>query len=127
MTSTGTPETTTPEHDAPESVVVREGASLRTADELVIQYVIDARDLGAELSPYGTEALSRLSLALAAEYDACMSSWFSDREDADEARMLASQVETDLCTLGLVTTWDDGYTIRPECPVCHDEDGAHDY
>lgn len=102
-------------------IVAREGASLRTADELTLQFIEDALDTARaesepiDLAPWGHDVLGKARTALADE------SWLEDRDLGDELRELANQVESELSGLahgGLAVHWDDGFLIyrdtRPE-------------
>jgi len=82
----------------------REGASLRTADELLSVYLHDARSIDPEvLSPYGLDVLARADAALDGP-----ASWLDDSELADELAGVAWQVES---ALDADTYWEDGYII----------------
>ena len=77
-----------------ETLVQREGASTRTADELVLVLCHDLVDLGAQLSPYGANVLAR-----ADEYaEQCRSAtsgtmWFDDDGETYDALVtLADQL-----------------------------------
>lgn len=98
-----------------EVLVQREGASTRTADELIRVLCHDLVALGAELSPWGAEVLAR-----ADEY--AYQPYLDDDDDdyvgAFAALVtLADQLEVDS---GLSVFMDDGYRIvRPsvDCPL----------
>ena len=101
------------------TLVVREGASLRTADELTLLLIEDLVSVGAELSATGRIDFKRLTDALERDRNPeTGTAWFSDPDDADAAQDLAFQVEQyvgDLCVIR-----DDGYRIvRPsgDCPL----------
>lgn len=96
-----------------ELFVSREGASLRTADELLTVFLNDAKDLGAELSPYGQDVLTRADAALMeyAKENVSFSAWLDDAELQDELATVVSQLETELYTLGYSIYWEDGYRI----------------
>ena len=103
-----------------EVLAQREGASVRTADELCVMFILDALSCGAELSPYGADVLARADANLAANERSGVA-WFSNDEDgqslADEVRSLVDQVES---TLDAVTYWEDGYQIvrlSDDCPL----------
>jgi hypothetical protein len=102
-----------PCEDHSELLVSREGASLRTADELLSVFIDDAAILGAELSPYGKDIVFRADAAMAVEGP--MSNWLPETEDGYELRdalaTVANQVETELYTLGYLVYWEDGYRI----------------
>ena len=98
-----------------ETLVQREGASLRTADELILILCQDLVDLGAGLSLYGADVL--------AQAEAYVDQPYPDDGDADYVgtfaalTTLADQLEADL---GVSVIWDDGYRIvRPaaDCPL----------
>lgn len=81
----------------------REGASLRTGDELIALYLDDALSIDPEcLSPYGRDVKARVDAALAE------SSWLDDSDLGDELYSVRDQVES---SLDAVTYWDDGYRI----------------
>lgn len=87
----------------------REGASLRTADELCLVYLDDALGIDPEcLSPYGLDVKLRAETALRELSDACMSNWLDDHQLADELRDVCWQVESHL---DAQTYWEDGYRI----------------
>lgn len=93
-----------------EAVVIREGASLRTADELLECFVSDAIDLGAELSPYGAESLRLAREALENDRSARSGVAWIESDDVREGLAdLAWQVEADLSDYCVV--WEDGYVI----------------
>lgn len=96
-----------------ELLVSREGAALRTADELLSMFIDDAVALGAELSPYGKDIVFRSDAAM--YVPGAMSNWLPDTEEGYELRdalqTVAYQVESELDTLGYSTYWDDGYRI----------------
>lgn len=96
-----------------ELFVSREGASLRTADELLSVFIDDAVTLGAGLSPYGKDIVFRADAAMTV--DGPMSNWLPDTEDGYELRdalqTVANQMESELYTLGFSVYWDDGYRI----------------
>lgn len=96
-------------------IVVREGASLRTADELLSVFIDDAVALGAELSPYGKDIVFRADAAMQAEGTNGMSNWLPETDEGYELRdalaSIANQVETELDTLGYSTYWDDGFRV----------------
>lgn len=80
----------------------REGASLRTGDELALGFIADALGIGGELSPYGRDIYEQAGEALSGE------SWIEDEELADALTDLVRQVEA---SLGYWVTWGDGYRI----------------
>ena len=89
----------------------RDGAAVRTADELARVFIDDATDIGAELSSYGADVVA----AADAEF-ATGERWLT--ADAGEALLdLVHQVEA---TLDAWVIWEDGYCIvRPsaDCPL----------
>lgn len=102
--------------DHSEAVVVRQGASARTADELVSVFVHDAIALGAELAPWGTETLRAYDDALEAQRDPLSGvAWLPDDDSgyalADDMATLRYQIESELDTLDYVTEWNDGFVI----------------
>jgi len=107
-------------------MVSREGASLRTADELLSVFIDDAVGLGAELSPYGKDIVFRADAAM--QVEGSMSNWLPDTEDGQELRdalaTIANQVETELYTLGYSVYWDDGFRVLKVTggPFFEDED-----
>lgn len=96
----------------------REGASLRTADELCVLFLDDALSIDpACLSPYGLDVKTRAEAALEASHDAHLSSWLDDADLSDELRNVVGQVES---YLDAWTFWDDGYRIvqpSSDCPL----------
>ena len=81
----------------------REGASLRTGDELALVFIDDALDIDADvLSPYGREVYNEATEALSKERH------IEDADLAEALHDLARQVESHL---GLWVTWEDGYVI----------------
>lgn len=92
------------------TLIVREGASLHTADELSAIFLNDAVGLGAELSPYGQDVLKRVSDTLSAN-ESMGVAWLEDGELQDELQTVSNQVETELYTLGYSVYWEDGYRI----------------
>lgn len=106
-----------------EAVVVREGAAVRTADELLLVFVEDAVSLGAELSATGRITLAEFRTVMTG-YTNLLSGSASLPESAEGLRMdvesLVNQLETELGTLGFDVEWNDGYVITPS----QDEDAA---
>lgn len=113
-------------------LVVRQGASVRTADELNLLFIEDVAaclnqpvyplghrtwddDRPSLLSPDGFEVYNEASHALTS------GRWIEDSDLSQELSDLAHQVE---CASGLYVTWDDGYVIYPEdsdvCEVCNE-------
>lgn len=96
-----------------EMLIIRDGASSHTADELSRLFIDDALSLGAELSATGTHTLAEIDEAFATD-----GAWIDNPDLADALRDLTFQVEQYLGDL--VVTWDDGYTIvrpTPDCPL----------
>lgn len=104
-----------------DAVVIREGASTRTADDLLLLFCTDAADVlihetGEDrLSPWGHEVIREAEELLAAN-DSHGCRWFP--EDAgdrmtDSLTTLQSQLESELSTLDAphFTFWNDGYSI----------------
>ena len=96
----------------------REGASSRTADELLLVWCDDAAAIiGADaLSPWGCDLIARAWRDAVTDGDhGCH--WFShgDAGDAlrDELMTLHSQLESSLATMDepALTFWNDGYVI----------------
>lgn len=89
----------------------REGASLRSADELAVVYLDDALGIDPDcLSPYGRQVKADAE----AGFDG---SWIGDPDLADALRDVVSQVESHLDAW---TVWNDGYVIvKPsaDCPL----------
>ena len=102
-----------------EQLAQREGASTRTGDELTMVLIDDLQSVGAELSVWGKQELTRLESALEASRDPVSGcAWFNDPDDADAAVSLADQLEAYVADLWVIH--DDGYRIvRPskDCPL----------
>lgn len=100
-------------------LVVREGASTRTADESALQLVEDLRDCGVKLADDDSAEFDRLTSALEDSRDAHSGvAWFDVDSDRDSARELADRIEQSAD--GLWVSHDDGYVIaRPhdDCPL----------
>lgn len=100
-------------------LVIREGASLHTGDELTLLLVTDLVDCGVILSEADADELKRLEAALEADWNPeSGTSWFSDRDNAEAAEDLASRVESEGGDLWVMHN--DGYVIaRPhdDCPL----------
>lgn len=97
-----------------EVLAQREGASLRTADQLLVTFVYDCLAIDPEcLSPNGREALRLAEDAL--DRDPIMGGWLEDgaagsAEDVREALAdLARQLEGYFADLWI--TWEDGFVI----------------
>lgn len=94
-----------------DTLVVREGASLHTADELAMIEIDDLVSVGAELSAWGQAEYKRLEQALTDR-------WFDNPDDGEAARDLVTQLESNVADLWVIH--DDGYRIvRPhaDCPL----------
>ena len=100
-------------------LVVREGASHRTADELALQLCHDLVDCGAELSPWGAFNLRQADeRAAQCRNPHTGTMWFDDDGTTLDALVtLADQLEADL---GIGVYHDDGYVIvraTDDCPL----------
>ena len=85
----------------------REGASLRTADQLARVFVDDAVDAGVVLDAEDVAFLAEVDAALDAAEDACLSTWLDDdlsQQLSDFARDVEGRLEA-------WVIWDDGYRI----------------
>lgn len=102
-----------------ETLVVREGASLHTADELTMIEIEDLVSVGAEISVWGREEFKRLTAQLEADRDSTSgAAWFENPDDAEAARDLVFQLENYVADLMVIH--DDGYRIvKPsdDCPL----------
>lgn len=102
-----------------DTLVVREGASLHTDDELSLLLVHDLVECGVKLSADDTAELARLQAALNAAYDPhAGTAHFSDPHDSSAAHELAVRADQDAD--GLYVARDGGYVIsRPhaDCPL----------
>jgi hypothetical protein len=111
--------------------VQREGASTRTADDLLYVYLCDMVDVIADqtgdenvLSPWGEDVLGRAG-ALLDQNDHYGCRWLPEDESEfmrDEMTTLQYQLEASVSTLDqtIWTTWDDGFWIvqvREDCPL----------
>lgn len=110
-----------------EAVVIREGASTRTADDLLLVYVEDAVHLLHDVdpsyypTPWARHVVDRVRVQLH-ENDDYGCRWLSSDRLRDELSTLADQVECDLSTLNTphFTYWEDGYVIyalADDCPL----------
>lgn len=99
-----------PCEDHSELLIMREGASQRTADDLSAQFIHDAWGCGAELAPYGRDVLARVDARLAQTRRMGVA-WLDDESLCDELSSLVSQVESSLPD-HVRADWDDGYLIR---------------
>jgi hypothetical protein len=98
-----------------ETLVSREGAAVRTADDLLVTFIDDARDAGRfVLSPWGEDVLRQAEDNLSAN-ESMGVRWLSGDEEGASIRedldTLQYQVEAELATAGLSTYWEDGYRI----------------
>ena len=96
-----------------ETLVQREGASCRTADELALLYLFDMAELGqGELSPWGIEARDAAEANLEANRsERSGTAWIDDADLVDSLMDVVLQVES---ASDYLTYWDDGYRIvRP--------------
>ena len=96
-----------------DTLVQREGASLRTGDELALLYLDDMESLGqGDLSPYGADVRARAEAALEANRSPRSgTAWIDDSDLVDELNDVVYQVES---ASDYLTYWDDGYRIvRP--------------
>ena len=102
-----------------DTLVVREGASLHTADELALLLVSDLNDCGVVIGPNAVVELVRLQEILARDTDPVSGcGWFADPDDAEAAQDLAQRTESNIGNLWVVQN--DGYVIvRPhdDCPL----------
>ncbi len=101
--------------------VVREGASVRTADAMLLLLCQDLQDLGAELSPWGAEVFARAAAALLAGGGTAFrvpGAFHGDalRSDLDS---LADQMAA---SIGVAIEYCDGYVIRTLSEDSDDED-----
>ena len=102
---------------------VREGASLRTADELLHLWCLDATKVGAEVSPWGKALLTKAGELLESVRFLGVSWLPEDAEDVrDDLDTLRYQLEASLATLDLPvwTHWNDGYVMfvmTADCPL----------
>lgn len=106
-----------PCEDHGEAIIIREGASVRTADESACVLILDiiglCEDVGetidAVTSPYGHGVLARVEEDAAWSGPNC-SGWLEDDGLRDELYSLADQMESYLPD-GLYLFEDDGYVI----------------
>lgn len=102
-----------------DTLVVREGASLHTADELTLILIEDLVGCGVPLTDLERDELRFLNAQLSANtnpHSGC--GWFSAPDVADSARWLADRIESK--ANGLMVISDDGYVIvrpHPDCPL----------
>lgn len=89
-----------------EPIIIREGASQRTGDELGEQFILDALSLDPQvLSASGRVVFDQAQLALSE------ASHIDDDDLRDALNDLVRQVESHLGDH--VVVWNDGYTIEP--------------
>lgn len=99
-----------------EVLAQREGASTRTADDLLLVWLMDARDIVRETTPWLDDVIRRADEMLAAE-DHYGCRWLPADERGermrDEMTTAQWQLETSLATMDepAHTYWDDGYVI----------------
>jgi hypothetical protein len=112
------------------TVVIREGASLHTADELLLLFCEDSalilHDAGTASTPWADDVVWRATSALSNvdEYTHC--AWLPDDSAGerlrDELSTLADQLNADLSTMDVphFSYWNDGYRIvmvAEDCPL----------
>ncbi len=107
-----------------EAVIIREGSSTRTADELAEQFVIDVIGLGEFLPDSETTAfLARIDSLLDGTLD---HHWLAEPQDSEDLRDLAIEAENAMSAHAVV--WDDGYVIydvrEPDTDDDDDDDPA---
>lgn len=111
------------------AVVIRDGASTRTADELAVIYCDDAaallEELGGTVLNTDRDIVQDAWKLLETERRHGVA-WFPE-DDAgemlDECLRLGDALAADLSGLGHFTYWDDGYTIvrvHENCPLLED-------
>jgi hypothetical protein len=96
-----------------ETLVQREGASVRTGDELALLYLDDMESLGqGELSPWGSEIRAICNTRLEVNRSLVSgTAWIDDADLVDSLDDVVRQVES---ASDYLTYWDDGYRIvRP--------------
>lgn len=104
-------------------LVVREGASLHTADELTLILAADCVECGAVLSADHAAQLAELNKRAKIDRDphsGCM--WFTDPDDSESAQLIADTAESNLPD-GIALFADDGYRIvrvSEDCPLRED-------
>jgi hypothetical protein len=107
-----------------EVLAQREGASTRTADELIEVLCLDLIGCGAEVSPWGQDVLNRVAAALDDNRRMGVA-WLPQGDKGDHMRRelvsLADQLESYVADLWVIH--DDGYQIvKPsaDCPLLAD-------
>lgn len=117
-----------------DAVVIREGASTRTADDLLLLFCEDAADVlihetGEDrTTPWGRMILQDAEDDLTANSSSYGCRWFSEENGeqlTDSLATLQSQLESELSTLDVphFTYWNDGYRIvrvAEDCPLLND-------
>lgn len=97
-----------------ETLISREGASLRTADDLALTFLQDCLTLKVETTPWGKDVLSRAEAALSAN-ESMGVRWLPDTAEGEAIRSdldsLRWQLEGELTELGYTAYWEDGYRI----------------
>lgn len=91
-------------------LVGREGASCRTGDELLLQFIADAIDLGVMPTPEERAEIAYLESELElARNPVSGTAWLASTDDSQAASDLARELES---RLPHEVTWNDGYVIR---------------
>jgi hypothetical protein len=111
-------------------VVQREGASLRTADDLLLLFCEDAdavlweRTGEPRISPWGRAVIAQSERALNANDPGNGCRWFSPEDERlrDDLVTLQSQLESELASLDqpINVVWEDGYVfyeVADSCPL----------
>lgn len=96
--------------------VVREGASLRTGDELLEQFINDAMDLlTPPVTPGGVVSTSwNVVLEACAEDHAVHGAWLGNDDVREDLEATKDHAEDQLTNAGWTVDWNDGYVIwRP--------------
>lgn len=94
--------------------ISREGASLRTADDLALVFLQDCLELGVETTPWGKEVIAKAEAALTAN-ESMGVRWLPDTDEGsgirDDMATLEWQLESELSELGFSVYREDGYRI----------------
>lgn len=103
-------------------VVIREGASTRTGDDLSVTFLEDVADLYALTFPSRTEGKRLEVEATAGHWRNRLpeGGWLPDDDDAMSSEALTDDVrdaENLLSEAGYLVSWDDGYLIVKAHPV----------
>lgn len=100
--------------------VIREGAALRTGDELAELFIVDAHSL---LHPGGDLPAEWAVVLEACEEDhANGGAWLTNDDLSEELDSLLCTAEDQLTDAGWTVDWDDGYVIwRPTADAPPDE------